>query len=288
MDHPTLHVVFSDSAARLLRSTLRKVDPAGRVLAFPDDLSFGPIDPPDPQLRLKWMQQALGTQAKQWDWLPAKANAFWSIALSAPGRIVAWVSRRTAMEHAGFLEWIWRVGERRFDLIDLTDVDTEWELPDGTVRIGRVMSLGLLDPNQIRTYDFLGHAQRLPPSFCERYHRIWQRLRAENAPLRIIRNEQLQSASITHFDELALACASERWLKVERVVAHALVEAWDDDGIQTSDVVLAGRIRALVESGKLEFRGDPMDWPNCEIRIFRPPGAKVSDSIGVSGQRGNR
>jgi hypothetical protein len=46
---------------------LRKVDPVGRVQAFPDDLSFGPIDPPDPKLRLDWMQQALGASSGHWD-----------------------------------------------------------------------------------------------------------------------------------------------------------------------------------------------------------------------------
>jgi Protein of unknown function/Domain of unknown function (DUF1835) len=269
-DVPTLHVVFSDSGARLLRPVLRKVDPAGRVLAFPDDLSFGPIDPPEPQLRLDWMRQALGAPAKDWDWLPAKTNAFWSIALSHPGRIVAWVSRRTAMEHAGFLEWIWRLGERRFDLVDLTDVDTAWELPDGTVRTGRVISLGLLDPDQIQIHRFLSHAQVLPSSLRDRYHGMWRQLRGENAALRILRNERLQSAPITHFDTLAYACASERWLTIERVVGQALVEAWDDDGIQTSDVVLAARMRALVDAGQLECRGDPVDWRKCEIRIAIP------------------
>jgi hypothetical protein len=270
MDQPTLHVVFSDSAGRLLRSVLRKVDPTGRVVALPDDLSFGPIDPPDPRLRLEWMQQVLGAPASAWDWLPAKTGAFWSIAVSAPGRIVAWVSRRTVMEYAGFLEWIWRIGERDFELVDLTDVETEWELPDGTVRRGRVMSLGLLDPDQIQIHRFLDHARVLPAASRDTYRRTWQQLREENAPLRIIRNERLQSAPITHFDALAYACASEEWLTVERVVGQALVEAWDDDGIQTNDLVLAARIRALVEAGHLECRGSRADWRNCEIRVCRP------------------
>jgi hypothetical protein len=287
-DHSTLHVVFSDSAARLLRPVLRKADPAGRVLAFPDDLSFGPIDPPDPQLRLDWMQQTLGIPAQDWNWRPPKTNAFWSIALSHSGRIVVWVSRRTVMEHAGLLEWIWRIGERRFDIVDLTDVETEWELPDGTVRTGRVVSLGLLDTDQIQIHQFLSRARVLPPSVREHYLGMWRQLRGENAPLRIIRNERLQSAPITHFDALAYACASEQWLPVEQVVAQALVEAWDNDGIQTSDVVLAARIGALVEAGQLERRGDRMDWRNCEIRVLRPASVQMSNPIGIAGERGDR
>jgi Protein of unknown function len=192
------------------------------------------------------------------------------------------------VEHAGMLEWIWRLGQRRFEIVDLTDVETEWELPDGTVRTGRVISLGLLDPDQIHIHRFLSHARVLPPSLRDRYDGMWRQLRGENAPLRILRNEQLQSAPITHFDALAYACASEQWLTVERVVAQALVDAWDENGIQTSDVVLAARMRALVEAGRLQCRGDPDDWRNCEIRIFRPARAEVIDPIGIAGERGDR
>jgi hypothetical protein len=56
MAEPTLHVVCGDSAAGLLRQALRKAGRQERVLAFPDNLSFGPINPPDVGLRLEWMK----------------------------------------------------------------------------------------------------------------------------------------------------------------------------------------------------------------------------------------
>jgi uncharacterized protein DUF3658/uncharacterized protein DUF1835 len=267
MSEATLHVVFSDSAARLLRPALRKVDPWGRVLAFPDDLGFGPINPPDPQARLAWMKQQLRVPAEDWDRLPAKTNAFWSIALAPRGRIVVWASRRTVMEYAGFLEWIWRLGEHPYRVVDLTDVETEWQMPDGTVRTGRVTSLGLLEPDQIEIDRFLGRARALSVSWLDRYHGMWRQLREENSALRIIRDDRLQSVPLTHFDQLLLSCLPAQWLTVSRVVGQALVEAWDDDGIQTSDIVLAGRTRALMEAGQLEYHGDLADWLQCEVRL---------------------
>ena len=267
MIESTLHVVFSDSAAGLLRQALRKVDRSGRVLAFADNLGFGPIDPPDPEVRLDWMRQQLGVSAADWDWLPAKTNAFWSIALAGHSRIVVWVSRRTVMEYSGFLEWVWRLGQMAYEVIDLTDVETEWQMPDGTVKTDRVTSLGLLNPDQVRIRTFLHGAVPLSATFRNYYRQMWQRLRAENAALRIIRDDRLQSAPITYFDQLVHRCASDDWLTVARVVGQALVESWDDDGVQTSDLVLAARVRSLVATGHLEGRGDLADWQHSEVRL---------------------
>jgi Protein of unknown function/Domain of unknown function (DUF1835) len=270
MTESVLHVVFSDSAAGLLRPALRKIDRSWRVLSFPDNLGFGPIDPPDPDVRLEWMKQQLGVASVDWDWLPSKTNAFWSIALAGHSRIVVWVSRRTVMEYSGFLEWVWRLGQMAYDVVDLTDVRTEWRLPDGTVTTDRVTSLGLLDPDQVRIHALLKGAARLSAPMRNYYRQMWQQLRTENAALRIIREDRLRSAPITYFDDLLYACASDQWLKVARVVGHALVESWDDHGIQTSDLVLGARVRALAEVGQLEARGDLADWQQGEVRLPAP------------------
>jgi Domain of unknown function (DUF1835) len=105
MTEPTLHIVFGDSAAALLRLALRRAARRERVLAFPDNLSFGPINPPDPQRRFEWMQRHLNASPRDWDWLPPATNEFWSIALSAPQPLTVWTSRRTMLEYSGLLEW---------------------------------------------------------------------------------------------------------------------------------------------------------------------------------------
>jgi len=125
MTKSTLHVVFSDSAAGLLRRALRKAGRTGQVLSFSDNLSFGPINPPDSQIRLEWKKQHLGAALQDWDWLPAKTSEFWSIALSASEQLIVWTSRRTTLEYSGFLEWVWRCGNKTYDVVDLTDAVTE-------------------------------------------------------------------------------------------------------------------------------------------------------------------
>ena len=161
MTQSTLHIVCGDSAAGLLRQALRKAARPERVLAFPDNLSFGPINPPDPQLRFEWMQRHLGASPREWDWLPAATNEFWSIALSAAQPLTVWTSRRTTLEYSGFLEWVWRCESSSYHVVDLTDVVIERDRPDGTFGPDPVVSLALLNPDFVPILSFMDRAAPL-------------------------------------------------------------------------------------------------------------------------------
>jgi hypothetical protein len=63
-------------------------------------------------------------------------------------------------------------------------------------------------------------------------------------------------------DSLILSTATERWQKVARIVA--LVSGHTGDDI--SPDAIAERIRALVDSGKLEAKGDVSRWGHSEVR----------------------
>src|SRR5258707_182783 len=84
----------------------------------------------------------------------------------------------------------------------------------------------LAELGEIRS--FMDRAAPLSPPLRDQYRETWQNLRAEDAPLRIIRDDRLRSAPITHFDELISACASDQWVPIARVVGHAMADSWDD------------------------------------------------------------
>src|SRR3954466_11039691 len=109
MTRTLLHIVFTPSGAGSLRQALASAGRDEQVISFFDDLSFGPIDPPDLPLRSKWVEEALGWTG--WHDIAPKTEAFWREALSPGRRKVAWLSRRSAMEYTGFLEWLWRLGD---------------------------------------------------------------------------------------------------------------------------------------------------------------------------------
>jgi hypothetical protein len=64
-------------------------------------------------------------------------------------------------------------------------------------------------------------------------------------------------------DALILSAAIERWQKVARIIA--LVSERAGDG--TKFDVIAARIRALVDDGKLQAKGDLSRWRYSEVRL---------------------
>ena len=82
----TLHIVFNSSAAAGLRDALRQAGRDERVVGLSDCLSFGPINPPDPELRREWVETELDYAG--WENVVSEATSFWSTALSTSSRRV--------------------------------------------------------------------------------------------------------------------------------------------------------------------------------------------------------
>jgi hypothetical protein len=182
---------------------------------------------------------------------------FWREALSRGTRKIAWLSRRSAMEYAGFLEWLWRMGDAACDVVDLSEVMISRSPEHGTPRPPVLaMSLGMLNPNRIGRDRMWDLAEPLHEGTRNRYRDLWQQLRKENAPLRVTDGEKLVSAPITTFDRQLTSYATNEWQKAARLVGEALASQMDDDLIQVGDIVLAARIDAIVESGDLEMQGE--------------------------------
>src|ERR1700722_7004884 len=116
----TVHIVFGEAGEIELRDALRQLGRDDRVLEFPDDLSFGPITPPDPTVRATWVAETLFEDG--WHAIVPDVEKFWSDVLPADERHVVWFSRRVTLDYAGFLEYLWRIGDRPCDIVDLTEV----------------------------------------------------------------------------------------------------------------------------------------------------------------------
>jgi hypothetical protein len=264
---PALHVVFTKFGAAALREALQASGRNDAVVGFPDNLSFGPIDPADPKTRRRWVEKELGFTGwpstpeddgdNGWEDVPAKTRTFWNESLSPRYRKIAWVARRSAMEYAGFLEWLWRLGDPPCELIDLTEVKV-FNRPRHASRRRLIFPMGadVLSADEIRTKNLWDLAEPLQISARRRYRDLWHRLRVENAPLRVINGGELVSAPITFVDPLLVSRAKANWLKVARVVGDVLHGQAMEGAFQTKDMVLAAPIGALVSHGLLEFQGE--------------------------------
>jgi hypothetical protein len=267
MTQPIVHFVFTSSGAGCLVQALRQAHRDDHVITFFDNLSFGPINPPDSSLRVKWVENELGRTG--WDDITAASEPFWHEALSPNHRKVAWVSRRSAMEYAGFLEWLWRVGDAPCEVIDLSEVKLSERQQQGPPRLSRLaVSVGMIPPDRIRSDNLWDLAEPLQTTPRDRYLDLWKQLRSENAPLRVIDGDKLVSAPISFFDSLLMSYVTADWQRVARVVGQALAVDMDDWIIQACDLVLAARVNALVESGRLEVRGNSaLEMRYSEVRL---------------------
>jgi hypothetical protein len=261
----TLHIVFSPSAKGELRAALAEAGRDERVISLMDCLSFGPINSPDLAVREKWVEDELGVG---WQEVLAESMSFWTEARVAPDRKIVWTSRRSAQEYAGFLELVWRLGDEPCEVVDLTDVDVVTRLRDGgSTKPHPAISLAMLHKYQILKGGLLDRAEFLTPVLRAWYRDQWQQLRTENAPLRVVTPQGLASAPLTFFDSLLLSQATAEWQKMALIVGKALSDFWDTSVIQTGDLVLVARVRALVEAFRLEARGDLFEIQQCEVRL---------------------
>jgi uncharacterized protein DUF3658/uncharacterized protein DUF1835 len=254
MTQPTLHVAFTSSGAESLRQALMDAGRDDQVVACFDNLSFGPINPPDPSLRATWVANELGWT--EWGDAAPERERFWNEALSSNHRKVAWLPRRSAMEYTGFLEWLWRLGDDPCEIVDLTDLKvSQRPKHEPATPAALARSLANLAPKQINDGHLFDQAKTLPATARSKYHSLWRQLRAENAPLRVLANDTLVSAPISFFDTLVMSQVTGQWRKVARVVGQALYSQMDDQIFQTDDLFLAARVNALVEAGRLELQG---------------------------------
>jgi hypothetical protein len=137
-------------------------------------------------------------------------------------------------------------------LIDLKDLKPERR---------SILTLGELNPTQISEKALWTCATEISAAPRQRYRESWRKLRAENAPFRVVENLQLTSAPITVYDDLLVSNVAHEWIKSAEVIGNALATA----NAKLSDTVLFGRLRRLIEGGRLEARGDPSTMP--EIRL---------------------
>jgi Protein of unknown function/Domain of unknown function (DUF1835) len=267
MNFPICHILFSKTAARLLSEALQVVGREDRVICLPDDLSFGPINPPDPIAREDWMHRELGLDLTDEEWPIDQIEAFWDEALTTSARRIIWVSKLSAPEYGGFLEFVWRLGDAPCDIVEFGRQEIAYRGRDGILRRIQALVLGELAPEHVTETRYWERAVPLDAVAREHYRANWARLRGEDAPLRILDDSGMISVPITYFDDLLIACAIERWQKSARVIGEALVSFIDGPFYQVGDFVLGARLRALAQSGRLESQGDMAKPRFSEVRL---------------------
>jgi hypothetical protein len=270
-----LHITFTWSGSGFLRQALRQMGVRQRVKVFPDDLSFGPIDPDDPEKRRVWAEANLRPPDDTlspsvelpplpplWDGsrsIADETKEFWASALGAEACTV-WFTPRVPSEYCGFLAWLERAGAKPYNVVDVTNERF-------SVDRKPVFGLGHADPAQFDYQSCIARAAPLEPEAREDYLRLWKALRGENAALRVLIRGSLVSAPIDFFDEVILSRVPSTWRKVGWVAGDVSAALWDEHTRQGNDKIIMSRLFALAEARRIECKGDLSEWRrSCEIR----------------------
>jgi len=246
-----VHVTFGASAAGSLRIALRALGRTDAVLYLPDDLSLGPINPPDPRRRVQWAADELGSDDDPA--LLAHIEEFWTTVTTLPAgtELVAWMSRRYVTEYCGFLELL-----RRVPSLSVVDVaDHEFVGRDGAPCPDISQAFAYVDDQRIVGMNLLASAT--PVSAAQRisYGAEWQRVREHDRELRVLTPEGLTSVPIDHFDATILSGITRDWQSCARVMARALTSLGEGTFRQvSSDVFLFERLLNLIDDEVVEGR----------------------------------
>lgn len=253
-----LHIAPGSSAGGSLRQALRTSGRTDDVISFRDDLSCGPIDSQESSARARWW-------ASMYDEYDDDFEGFWKQIMSTSDRLIVWVGRHSAQEHAFFLALVDRLGDRPYDIIDVTGLQMPLTRPDGKPRLSNPkQAVSLMSETELAL--LFGTERAMTSQEREDAARHWRNLKSENAPFRIVKDSGLVSASADVFDELLLERASKDWRKVARVIAETMGHNMEPY-IQVGDLMLLTRIVALVDQGKLMAHGDPWMMRKCEVRL---------------------
>jgi uncharacterized protein DUF3658/uncharacterized protein DUF1835 len=256
----TLHVAPGDSTGGSLHRAIRATGREDEVLSFFDDLSCGPIATGEPSERAEWWEPFYGDRE-----IEAELKSFWDRIAVTSDRLVVWFGRQRASELALSLALADRLGERPYDIIDVTGLRFPVKRPDGSSGMGEpVQSVAMMHPDKLRTQ--FGSERPATDAYREECRRTWHRLQAENALFRIVTAAGLVSAPMDYFDRFILERVTTEWKIVARVVGD-VIGYNSEPYIQVGDMMLQARLVALVEDGKLLADGDPWEMRACRVRL---------------------
>lgn len=257
MEKPTRHVVFNPSVRGSLLQYLKQIGRQDDVVAMFDDLQCGPVEPFDPIARERWFDETLRVDFEPG--MVAQFNAeFWSRALDPAYRLVAWTTRHHAQDRIGFLLWAARLADQEGEVVDISDL--KFNFWSG---VQRPLPVALIVPDDFVTHCMFDRAQPMTPNAVTEAKAELARLGREDGAFRQTQNGEILSLPLTAFDDQLIAASTSEFQKAARVIGTAITDLIER-GWYVSDLVLAARLMALVEEGRLQARGDPYG----EIRFY--------------------
>jgi hypothetical protein len=257
-----LHILFSAAGAGALRQALASTRRTDEVICLDDNLSLGPIETFNPEVRMRWLATACRMNIDDWSWLPTAALTFWSRASSRTHRPIVWFTRNSAKEFAGFAAYLDQLGDRPFTAVDGTDIRI-WVKHEAGQAEKTIMSLGELSPDRMQA--LIDTDRPIGALQLQKFGDIWATLQKDGALLRVVNGDELTSVRIDFFDHALLAACTVEWQRAVRVIATAMFTQVAGRLHMVDEMLLCARMVELLERGRLETREDTDGWPGDRV-----------------------
>jgi len=268
-----MHILFSTSAAGVLRDVLRSERRQDQVICLWDNLSYGPIASLDPDARYKALSTVNLAGEPEERWLPRQSRLFWRRCASTKRRRLLWLAPRSPAEMCGYLAYMHRFGDRPCEVVNLDELSDYVRLKNGEPW-GLICASGILSEDNVRAV--MDRARPVSAEEANTARSLWEKLAREDAMLRVPAGDGVISVSERHVDECFVTECSGEWKPTIRVLADVLGHLPDRRGFALDQNFLEWRLDRLLAEGILESREDASQqersrfWAKAWIR--RPAG----------------
>ncbi|WP_176461700.1 DUF1835 domain-containing protein [Anaeromicrobium sediminis] len=261
-----VHIAFGDSASGTLRFFFKN-NPSeykGEVICVRDDFSIGPIYEIYKEAGLKKRIEYLIDILKKvsaYEYFGDIEKDFIKICecirnIDQDSKVVIWYGENTN-DQVG-LRYLMSLLKNR-DLYQVNVSDSY--IKDYDNRAYRPIALGQCSPEEIPT--FISKITKVNKEIYNNLISDWRVLRNSKENLRIWKGKKIIGVDETYYDNDILSNCSLDFKKAARVIGETMGKSDQLVG----DLYIDFRVRKLIESGKLQYRGKLISMRDFEIRL---------------------
>lgn len=264
------HVASCESAADVVRETLRRLGRDEVVIGMRDTLAEGPLHDVDEggASRVEWWGRIYGEPLDADDALKFDDSDLWAQVQGSSQNVLIWHGPHP-MERLFALRACWHL-RRRAEGVHEVAVPASGQTWRAGPRPAFYDAIPIIGPNE--AVAAWGHRARVI-DVADRARR-WEELRARPGDwVRVLEGETITHRPITTLDaDLVQQCSNEEWTRSLMVVARVLAAN------AITDSFLVWRVRELLRLGTLEGRGE-------ENRLGLPEEIRPVHELAEGGKR---
>ncbi|MBI9010999.1 MAG: DUF1835 domain-containing protein [Clostridiales bacterium] len=261
------HIVFGDSELGILKFYFEnnKNEFKGEIINFREDHSIGPIYGIDNETglgkRIKWFEKII-KEVSAYDYFEdiekEFINTYNSIKnIDIDSKIVIWHGENTGNQVG--LRYLVALLNKR-DLYEINVSQLHVEDYDNTRYKPRTFAE--CAPKEVE--HLIITMKKFEKERCNSLINDWEILRTSKENLRILENDRILGVDESYYDHDILSNCTFNFKKAAKVVGKTMGQSEQLIG----DTYVDFRVRKLIESGKIEYRGDLETMRDFEIRVF--------------------